>query len=273
MCPRSQQLHLNSRRAHSRTTDHFIYRSHEAGRPQAPARAEGTQTVLGEAPGGPKGRSRGWAARFTHLASFLLCPELEPRFSGSKHVRRGGEATRPRREAEAAAFPGRGAQARGAAVRSPPRVPATSGWRSEMASQPPCAPSAPEAPDEGKETVSHLCKEQLPLVPSGDIEHLSPKLPYAALVRAYGRFKLSIADARQSQLLPPFDPLKVDKGSLPPKKHPVPEKKFWGSQESLSKVRPPGAGARNTGLTLTRGEGTVSRLRDPWGPTRLSQGP
>ncbi|KAF0884552.1 WD repeat-containing protein 88 [Crocuta crocuta] len=105
-----------------------------------------------------------------------------------------------------------------------------------MASQPPCAPSAPEAPDEGKETVSHLCKEQLPLVPSGDIEHLSPKLPYAALVRAYGRFKLSIADARQSQLLPPFDPLKVDKGSLPPKKHPVPEKKFWGSQESLSKI-------------------------------------
>ncbi|XP_029781645.1 WD repeat-containing protein 88 [Suricata suricatta] len=105
-----------------------------------------------------------------------------------------------------------------------------------MASQPPCVPGSPGAPDKGKKTGSHLCTEQPPLVPSGDIEQPPHKLPYAALVRGYGRFNLSIVDTRQVPLLPLLDPLKVGKGPLPPKKHPMPEKKFWGSQESLSKI-------------------------------------
>lgn len=177
------------------------------------------------------------------------------------------------------AFPGsgHGAQAGGATVRLWPGRGAgcrqTSGRGSEMASEPPCAPGSPEAPDKGKKTVSQQCEVQPPLVHSGDIEHPPQKLHRAALVRGYGRFHLSIVEARQAQLLSRLDPLEVGKRSLPSEKHPMPEEKFWGDQESLSKVRPPGAGARSTGLTPTRGEGAVSRVRDLWGPTWHCQGP
>ncbi|XP_003998043.2 WD repeat-containing protein 88 isoform X1 [Felis catus] len=105
-----------------------------------------------------------------------------------------------------------------------------------MASEPPCAPGSPEAPDKGKKTVSQQCEVQPPLVHSGDIEHPPQKLHRAALVRGYGRFHLSIVEARQAQLLSRLDPLEVGKRSLPSEKHPMPEEKFWGDQESLSKI-------------------------------------
>ncbi|XP_042826071.1 WD repeat-containing protein 88 isoform X5 [Panthera tigris] len=105
-----------------------------------------------------------------------------------------------------------------------------------MASEPPCAPGSPEAPDKGKKTVSQQCEVQPLLVPSGDIAHPPQKLPRAALVRGYGRFHLSIVEARQGQLLSGLDPLEVGRRSLPLEKHPMPEEKFWGDQESLSKI-------------------------------------
>ncbi|XP_053065947.1 WD repeat-containing protein 88 isoform X3 [Acinonyx jubatus] len=243
MRPRLQQLHLNSCMAHSRSSDHVSLvhvrwvRHEPLRRPRAHTNRPGTGSQ-----GEPKESPGVGAARFTCLASFLLCPGPEPRFSGSKRVPRGGEATRSQREGEGVAFPGsgRGAQARGATVRSWPgrgagcRQP--SGWGSEMASEPPCAPGSPEAPDKGKKTVSQQCEVQPPLVPSGDIEHPPQKLPRAALVRGYGRFRLSIVEARQGQLLSRLDPLEVGKRSLPSEKRSMPEEKFWGDQESLSKI-------------------------------------
>lgn len=106
-----------------------------------------------------------------------------------------------------------------------------------MASQPPCAPCSPECLDEDGKTVSQLRSVQLPSVLSSDLEQLFHKLPGTALIRAYGRFKLSTLEARQDGLLAPFDPLEVSKDSPPPQEHPKPEKKFWGDQETLSKVR------------------------------------
>lgn len=90
--------------------------------------------------------------------------------------------------------------------------------------------------------MSQLRSVQLSSVPSSDLEQLFHKLPGVALMRAYGRFKLSTLEARQDRLLAPYDPLEVSKASPPPKEHPKPEKKFWGDQETLSKVRPRGWG-------------------------------
>lgn len=121
-------------------------------------------------------------------------------------------------------------------------MPAASRPGSEMASQQPCAPCSPESPGEDRKVVSQLRSVQLSSVPSSDLEQLFHKLPGVALMRAYGRFKLSTLEARQDRLLAPCDPLEVSKASPPPKEHPKPEKKFWGDQETLSKVRPRGWG-------------------------------
>ncbi|CAD7692832.1 unnamed protein product [Nyctereutes procyonoides] len=100
-----------------------------------------------------------------------------------------------------------------------------------MASQPPCAPSCPETPDEGGKA-----KVPLPPVSSGDLEQPPHKLPCAALVKAYGRLKLSMLEARQGRLLAPVDSLELTRASPPPEEEPTPERKFWGDQETLSKI-------------------------------------
>lgn len=107
-----------------------------------------------------------------------------------------------------------------------------------MASQPPSAPLCSESLDDDLKTVSELRRVKLPSMPSSDLEHLFRKLP--AVIRAYGRFKLLTLEARQNRLLAPLDPLEVSKDSPPPEEHPKSEKKFWGDQETLSKVRPQG---------------------------------
>lgn len=103
-------------------------------------------------------------------------------------------------------------------------------------------PSAPAAPGKGKKTVSPPSKVQPPLVLADDTEPQLPKLPYAALVRGYGRYNLSIVEARQAQLLTPFSALELGKSLPRSEDNLTPEKKLWGDQQSLSKVRPPGAG-------------------------------
>lgn len=175
-------------------------------------------------------------------------PGLKPRFSGSESAPRGEEAEgsqrpgRARDSAETGAGCGRRAQAHGAAVLAGLGagcwVPATSRLGSEMASQPPSAPLCSESLDDDLKTVSELRTVKLPLMPSSDLEHLFRKLP--AVIRAYGRFKLLTLEARQNRLLAPLDPLEVSKDSPPPEEHPKSEKKFWGDQETLSKVRPQG---------------------------------
>ncbi|XP_059007911.1 WD repeat-containing protein 88 [Mustela lutreola] len=103
-----------------------------------------------------------------------------------------------------------------------------------MASQPPSAPLCSESLDDDLKTVSELHRAKLPSMPSSDLEHLFRKLP--AVIRAYGRFKLLTLEARQNRLLAPLDPLEVSKDSPPPEEHPKSEKKFWGDQETLSKI-------------------------------------
>ena len=104
-----------------------------------------------------------------------------------------------------------------------------------MASQPPCAPSSPKYPEEGGKTEPQECGVQPPLVPAPDGAHHPSKLPWAALVRAFGHFRVSMLETQQDQMLAPLDPLAVDQEL--PKKLSMPEKKFWGDQEPLSKVR------------------------------------
>nr|XP_035974265.1 WD repeat-containing protein 88 [Halichoerus grypus] len=182
----------------------------------------------------------------------LLCPGSSPVFLGvsAPHVERrqgdrsarGGHVS-PRKRPQGAgarahcSWPGPGAGCPPPfAARPGCWVPATSRPGSEMASQPPCAPCSPECLDEDGKTVSQLRSVQLPSVLSSDLEQLFHKLPGTALIRAYGRFKLSTLEARQDGLLAPFDPLEVSKDSPPPQEHPKPEKKFWGDQETLSKI-------------------------------------
>ncbi|XP_038385383.1 WD repeat-containing protein 88 isoform X3 [Canis lupus familiaris] len=100
-----------------------------------------------------------------------------------------------------------------------------------MASQPACAPSCPETPDEGGKA-----KVPLPPVSSGDLERPPHELPCAAPVKAYGRLKLSMLEARQGRPLAPVDSLGLTRASPPPEEEPTPERKFWGDQETLSKI-------------------------------------
>ncbi|XP_007952542.1 WD repeat-containing protein 88 [Orycteropus afer afer] len=62
------------------------------------------------------------------------------------------------------------------------------------------------------------------------------KLNWATVARAYGRFKLPVAEARQLRLLSTLDPLAVGKTSPLPEECLKPEKLIWGDQEPLSKI-------------------------------------
>ncbi|XP_004439878.1 PREDICTED: WD repeat-containing protein 88 [Ceratotherium simum simum] len=104
-----------------------------------------------------------------------------------------------------------------------------------MASQPPCAPSSPDAADEDGKTAPQ-CSLPPPLVPAGDGAHWSRRLSLMALAKAYGRFKLPILETRRDRWLAPVDPLAIATDSPPPEEHLMPEKTFWGDQEPLSKI-------------------------------------
>lgn len=76
---------------------------------------------------------------------------------------------------------------------------------------------------------------QPPLVPGAEGARGRRKLPWVTLIRAVGRFQRLISEFRQNQTLSSLNPLAMEVKA--PQKRPVPEKKFWGDQEPLSKVR------------------------------------
>ncbi|XP_058901682.1 WD repeat-containing protein 88 [Kogia breviceps] len=108
---------------------------------------------------------------------------------------------------------------------------------SEMASQLPGAPSSAKALDQDGKTALWRSNVQLSSLHIRDAAHRPRKLPWVALVRACGRFKLSLLEARRGRLLPSLNPLAVGNDLPPPEKHWMPEKAaFWGDQEPLSKI-------------------------------------
>ncbi|XP_030730312.1 WD repeat-containing protein 88 [Globicephala melas] len=106
-----------------------------------------------------------------------------------------------------------------------------------MASQPPGAPSSAKALDQDGKTALRRSNVQLSSLHIRDSAHRPRKLPWVALVRACGRFKLLLLEARRGRLLSSLNPLAVGNDLPPPKKHWMPEKAaFWGDQEPLSQI-------------------------------------
>lgn len=121
-----------------------------------------------------------------------------------------------------------------------------------MASQPPCTPSSPKYPDEGGKTAPQECSAQPPLVRDTDDVHHPGKLPWAALVAAFGLFRQPKLEMQQDQMLAPLKPLAMEEELS--EKLPIPNKKFWGDHEALSKVRT-ALWEGGSGLFPTCGEG------------------
>lgn len=70
------------------------------------------------------------------------------------------------------------------------------------------------------------------------------RLPWATLMRALGRFKLSLPDIRQDYMLASRDPLAVDKELGPRVKPHKVVRRFWGNNQPLAKVRTTRQGQR-----------------------------
>ncbi|XP_036995017.2 WD repeat-containing protein 88 [Artibeus jamaicensis] len=103
-----------------------------------------------------------------------------------------------------------------------------------MASQPPCVPSSPKYPDEGGKTAPQECNVQPPLVRAADDVHHPGKLPWAALVAAFGLFRRPKLEVQQDRMLEPLNTPAMDQE--PSKKLWIPEKNFWGDHDPLSKI-------------------------------------
>ena len=143
---------------------------------------------------------------------------------------------------------------------------------SEMASQSSGTPSSSKkSSEDGKETPQ---KSNLPLslLHIRDVTHRRPSnLPWVDVVRACGRFRLSLLQARRSRLLPSLNPLAVGDESPPPDTLWMPwmtQKALWGDQEPLSKVRAAPKG-RGCGLLPIVGESSRAG-RGPRGPSACS---
>lgn len=122
-----------------------------------------------------------------------------------------------------------------------------------MASQPLCSPSSPKAVDKNRKTALQESTMQLPLDPVAKSTQEPHRMPWDALVKSYTQIKLSILEAQQGRLLASLNPLDLNQ-DLPPPLPPMAEKKSWGDQEPLSKVRTtPRVGAV---ACSARGEGT-----------------
>lgn len=63
------------------------------------------------------------------------------------------------------------------------------------------------------------------------------KVPWVTLMRALGRFKLSLPDIRRDHMLASRDPLAVDKELGPRVKYRKVVRRFWGNHQPLAKVR------------------------------------
>ncbi|XP_005368503.1 WD repeat-containing protein 88 [Microtus ochrogaster] len=62
------------------------------------------------------------------------------------------------------------------------------------------------------------------------------RLPWATLMRALGRFKLSLPDIRRDYMLASRDPLAVDKELGPRVKYHKVVRRFWGNHQPLAKI-------------------------------------
>lgn len=201
----------------------------------------------------------------SHIWPHSFCAQkLEAHFPGSNPCCgvRGGSEIAGRREGAWVPRWGRGRVA-------PPFV---ARLGSEMASQSPGTPgSSKKSGEDGKETPR---KSNLPLslLHIRDVTHRrSSKLPWVDVVRACGRFRLSLLQVRRSRLLPSLNPLAVGDESPPPDTLWMPwmtQKVLWGDQEPLSKVRTAPKG-RGCGLLPIVAESS-SAGRGPRGPSACS---
>ncbi|XP_036131004.1 WD repeat-containing protein 88 [Molossus molossus] len=105
-----------------------------------------------------------------------------------------------------------------------------------MASPPPHTCSSPKYSDKGGKTAPQEKSMEPILVPVADGALGPRKLPWATLVKVISHFKQSIMDIRQSHMLSRFNPLAIDQKLSEKHKYPMPEKKFWGNHEPLSKI-------------------------------------
>ncbi|XP_010631151.1 WD repeat-containing protein 88 [Fukomys damarensis] len=67
-------------------------------------------------------------------------------------------------------------------------------------------------------------------------EHWARRLPWAAVVTAVGRFKMSLPALHRNRLLATLDPLALDKGTQPSEQTTALPEVLWGDQEPLSKI-------------------------------------
>lgn len=117
----------------------------------------------------------------------------------------------------------------------------------KMASQPPRPSSSTKyrykygkvispkyLPKDGR-TAPQQRSLQLPLVPGAEGAPGRRRLRWLTLMKAICGFKRLIAEVRRGQTLSSISPLAM--GQKMPKMQQMPEKKFWGDQEPLSKVR------------------------------------
>lgn len=70
------------------------------------------------------------------------------------------------------------------------------------------------------------------------------RVPWVTLMRALGRFKLSLPDIRRDYMLASRDPLAVDKELGPRVKYHKVVRRFWGNHQPLAKVRTTRQGQR-----------------------------
>lgn len=106
---------------------------------------------------------------------------------------------------------------------------------------------------------------QPPLFPGGGGgggAYWSGSLPWLTVIKACGRFKMSISETRRARRLDSLNPLALTLDVPLPKKRLMPKKTFWGDQEPLSKVRT-APGGRGRWLFPR-----VERTGRPRGPTR-----
>ncbi|XP_046538160.1 WD repeat-containing protein 88 [Equus quagga] len=106
-----------------------------------------------------------------------------------------------------------------------------------MASQPPWGRSFAKAADERGKTAPRRGGMQPPLFPGGGGgAYWSGSLPWLTVIKACGRFKMSISETRRARRLDSLNPLAVTLDVPLPKKRLMPKKTFWGDQEPLSKI-------------------------------------
>ncbi|KAF6289355.1 WD repeat domain 88 [Rhinolophus ferrumequinum] len=104
-----------------------------------------------------------------------------------------------------------------------------------MASQAPGAPTSPKAQDKDKKTEPQGLNMQHPLYWAADGAPEPQRVPWPALIKAYGHLHWRLMEGRRARILPHLNPLHVDDDLTLTEKL-MTEKEFQGNQEAVSKV-------------------------------------